>query len=1342
MIFALVARGQTTVPRFTMMSYSASVVENASIGTIVLSVVAQPATSIPPLCSNMSSITYSTIPSMLALFSIESDGAVVIRGHLDYETQQFHMFQVVAQDGCSEAMAEVNITVVNVDDSAPLCSTHLIYLSISESTPPSNTTFYLHCTDPDNSGATIIYSVAMGNDDGAFSISGSYLSTLRQLNYESNTQYLLVIHVTKTTYPSNVTEVIVFVTVLPTNEFSPVFSSSIQLSYNISESMTIGSSIASITAQDDDDGCDGIITYSLSTAQDCFTIDPSSGDLVLFCILDREMQDIYYITVVAKDNPVNGSLQRSNNITVELNVLDVNDNAPQFVKGIYTLSVLETVTNTVLLSLHCSDTDEGVNADIIYHILDDGNSLNHFYVDSRSGNLSVGNSLDYESQQFHQLKVQCSDNGEQQLSSTATVAIQVLSVDEYDPVIQLEHNGLYYVAEDSPVGIVITTVSATDLDTGPAGEVVFSINRSSDDINLHCPEGLFEIDSTSGSLYLLSMLDKEIELPFTPPVDYTYQCPLVVSNQHPDSRRATDVLRLSIGNVNDVTPACDQTLIIIEIFENFAIGNDVCSFACHDDDSPILTYSMADPLLPFGIVHNTTHVLVRLVGQLDYEAQTQYNFEVIISDTGIPPLSTAVMVYINVKNVNEHVPEFIVSSDSVSIAEDSRVGTIVCRFSASDNDSESDLYYTIVKGSDLVALDGVTGVLYLAASLDRETINDFYLTVQVGDADPVNPLTDVVHLNVTVSDVNDNAPIFTSPVYYVSLAETTLVGSSFHLPICTDNDDGINSLLSYQITLACLYPYDGSCTSITIESSPFSFNFSSREGIVTSMLDYEVTILYVFEVVCRDHGTPELSASAVMYVEVIPVNEFMPSFDSPSYNVTITEDVAVASSFLTVTASDSDSGVDGELSYNLSSSLGHFAIDHNTGMLFITQHLDREQQASYTLEVTASDNSPSGSRSTQVNIYITVGDVNDNHPLCEQETIIIRISELTSIGSSVIQLNCSDIDQLNTLHYAIHTGNEQGQFTIHDNGTITLSSLLDLPEYHLVVSVSDSFVSPLSVIVNCFVYVDKATNQHPPTFVFDTLEVNVTENEALGHHILQVTGADLDQDSGHLRYYLNESFGAFHLDAISGVLYLIQSLDYESQTSYNLSVTVADESQYFSAGSIIVHVVDVNDNGPLCDPSFITKVISDEVKVGQPVATLNCYDQDSGINSQLQFLLMQSNSDMFAVNKSTGEIFVTHDLSTSTSSCFLTILVSDKGTPVLTHIVIVEISIQKFPNDTAVEPPNEVITMEDEGKNNSLTVTFTHLTLELVSCIITWCALFTYLYFFPHSGMLVQKRNF
>ena len=176
-------------------------------------------------------------------------------------------------------------------------------------------------------------------------------------------------------------------------------------------------------------------------------------------------------------------------------------------------------------------------------------------------------------------------------------------------------------------------------------------------------------------------------------------------------------------------------------------------------------------------------------------------------------------------------------------------------FSANGNDCHGNLHCTILEGNDLVVLNEVTGQLYLTAPLDHEAVDQFNLTVQAVDGDLVNPLTATACLSVFIADINDNAPVFSSLVHYVNLAKTTVTGTSFDIPVCTDRDDGVNTLLSSQISSAYSYPYSGSSLYVPSNSStPFSFNFTTGEGVVTSMLDYKVATSFMFEIFCMDQG--------------------------------------------------------------------------------------------------------------------------------------------------------------------------------------------------------------------------------------------------------------------------------------------------------------------------------------------------------------------------------------------------------------------------------------------------------------------------------------------------------
>jgi len=1503
--------------------------ESERVGSTVLTVIANPASSMT--CPDFTTITYSILPPTVTQFRIESNGAIVIAEQLDYETQHSYTFSARAYDGCGEGTTSVNITVINVDDSAPACAFSVYYFGISESLLPFNTTYNLHCTDPDTLGSSIVYSISSGNAAGLFNISSGYLSTLSQLDYESESQHVLTFNVFKTSYPSAITEVTMIITVLPSNEFPPVFPSELQLIYNISESSPIGTSIANITAVDDDDGYDGNIMYSFPTPENHFIIDPVHGNLMLLHSLDREVQDMYTIAVIAKDSPPNNDTQLSGNIAIIVNVLDANDNVPVFPHDLYTVNVIETTDNIVLLSLQCSDADLGTNADITYQIIS-GDNWGQFNIDPLTGNLSVVDSLDYESQQFYHLKVMCSDNGTPSRSSVTSVVVEILSFNEFAPLPSISSDGLFMIREDSQVGQIITTISATDRDIGPAGVLVYSLNQTSGIAALECPPELFQIDPSSGSLYLLSSLDKEAELPFIPPTGYTYECQLIVSNLQP-ARQSVRPLRLMVENVNDVAPVCDPVLIVVEVFEDLAVGSYINAFACHDADSPVLVYDITDPdsSIPFIVAHNSTHGIVELSALLDYETQTSYNIEIGVSDEGSPTLSTIVMMRVNVKNINEHPPTFSTQSDSISIPEDAAVGMVLYTFSTIDGDSSNDRpCYTIV-GEDnngLVELDKLTGVLYLASSLDREAMDFFNVTVQVDDFDSINPLTGLMLLNVSITDINDQGPLFSSIISFTSLDETMAVGSEFTVPVCTDFDIGVNSALSCQISTACSYSIsDDLCIPMSVSSLPFSFNFYIGEASVTSSLDYETAVFYEMEASCRDQGTPRLSSTAVLFVEILPVNEFAPEFDSLLHSASIAENVSIGELVLRMTASDADGGLNGEVLYSLTEDFNHFAIDPNTGWLFITHSLDREQETIYNLHVIATD----GFLSVQASVEVIVTDVNDNIPYCSQVFRSTRIPELTPTGSIVVQLNCTDADQEDSLQYTILSGNTGDVFSVYSNGSIILSTSLHMEEvdlYHLSVSVSDSSPFPHSVMVECSVYIsrpnqppmfntssslnvsvplstmwgsfllsvsaydkeddrifyslnpslsfiaiDKFTgelylirslsrdhvgqhrfiitasdlvlnssgielsvvvvddiqyilmfeqflyfvsvaedeavnthlislqctnqygehvesthyhiptasqrdlffveeltgsvslkgsldfetanyhnvtvecsdridqstasilvtvlpvNEHTPLFDPNTIEVNVTEDSPIGQSITQVVAVDHDHNS-RLMYSLVEDFGLFHLDPFTGILYLQHSLDYEFQSVYNVPLIVRDEAPivHSSTGNIVINVVDSNDNNPVCSPSYVTKVVSDDIDVGDTVVRLNCFDIDTGVNSQLVFSIVHSNTDLFSVHQTTGDIVVARQLVASISSCFLTILVSDKGTPFLSTSVFVELNIpEQQPTQpdnisTTPNPTDEIVSLDVERYSNSISVTIVNMTLDLVS-IVYWCSM-------------------
>ena len=229
--------------------------------------------------------------------------------------------------------------------------------------------------------------------------------------------------------------------------------------------------------------------------------------------------------------------------------------------------------------------------------------------------------------------------------------------------------------------------------------------------------------------------------------------------------------------------------------------------------------------------------------------------------------------------------------------------------------------------------------------------------------------------------------------------ENTTAGSNITQLQCTDQDLGANSALVYSIT-------DGDPDSY--------FTISSSTGQITTakQLDFEDAKSYSLTVEARDSSSPISSQHASLsHVEVIvaPLNEHAPIFRQSSYNVTISEKITVGTSVLSIIATDSDSGSQGELTYTLSSG-SPFYIDAISGSITLKQALDYEAVTSYLLTVTATDGDLVSPKSTSVNVTVMLRDENDNAPTFTPTVYCVTISEDTAVITNILNLTCADAD--------------------------------------------------------------------------------------------------------------------------------------------------------------------------------------------------------------------------------------------------------------------------------------------------------------------------------------------
>lgn len=238
-----------------------------------------------------------------------------------------------------------------------------------------------------------------------------------------------------------------------------------------------------------------------------FRIDLETGELKVIGFLDRERESEYLLNVTVYDL---GKPQKSISRLLPITVLDENDCYPVFEKSLASLHVSESARNgTIIFRFNASDKDEGLNGKVTYRLITE---TSQFTIDRETGVLSISAPLDREKQDVYELRVRAIDGGERgsidgefpSLSSEAMIRIKIDDFNDCAPEFHLSDYNVR-VREDIPIGTVIATVTANDLDEGNNGEVLYAFGEGLGASG----EGFFKIDKFTGTIRSAKLLDFE-----------------------------------------------------------------------------------------------------------------------------------------------------------------------------------------------------------------------------------------------------------------------------------------------------------------------------------------------------------------------------------------------------------------------------------------------------------------------------------------------------------------------------------------------------------------------------------------------------------------------------------------------------------------------------------------------------------------------------------------------------------------------------------------------------------------------------------------------------------------
>ncbi|XP_063724486.1 neural-cadherin-like isoform X3 [Symsagittifera roscoffensis] len=689
----------------------------------------------------------------------------------------------------------------------------------------------------------------------------------------------------------NVNSVYVAITIIDVNDHPPKFDQDVYY-VNVKETTPIGEVLKTVTATDEDNVLDQIITYRIERGNigGAFEINHDSGVIKLVRPLDYDFgQQSYNLTVLASDGKLSGRAY------VQVNVIDENDEAPKFDMDLYVAEAVEnSPIGTVIIKVQAVDQDLYLNppGEVRYRLEGDG-ANDQFSINEVTGVVKIRKNLDREERPVWNLLVFAEDISPNVVPNSDQLASAELSIEVRD----VNDNAPYFILPDKrgtipenrPAPSLVMTMPAKDADENSV--ITYEL--------IDGPLDLFEIDPETSEIRTLQELDRE--------GDRGFQFELLVQAKDEDGAIATGVAFIEVSDVNDNPPFCERESYTISVSEGAISGQSVFIFNVEDKDSNAVngmnkvTISEGNINTVFDVTNPSSGGVVNLLissleerGIIDYESDRKtYNLTIDVWDDTFSNIPAKCKIDVTVLDYNDNAPIFDPSTvPAVEVDEDVAVGYVIATVHATDRDEDGqqDIRFEVDWETDVHDWFKVepdlnnprVGKVMVKNPLDREmvTIEDrtavYSFNVLAIDR-PSNiefpRLQGSIGIVVTIRDVNDNAPVWAEN-YKPEIRENEGPGTWVQIleAIDFDNDN------------------DGNGEPISIEwADPDTVNpdFELEKFPGTNMaklrnkrpFDREKTpsFLLEFELCDSPSANPQMCAIRPLVVSVLDENEFPPS---------------------------------------------------------------------------------------------------------------------------------------------------------------------------------------------------------------------------------------------------------------------------------------------------------------------------------------------------------------------------------------------------------------------------------------------------------------------------------
>ncbi|XP_068182558.1 uncharacterized protein [Antennarius striatus] len=1210
--------------------YTATIKENAPAGTFLLTVNASDSDE-----GVNSDIEYSLRGKIRGFTSQAFDldsrtGKLTVRRGLDYEEKQIYEMKVLAADkGAASLSTHCNVVVrvEDVNDNSPEIDITSLSSRIPEDAPPGTVVALMGVTDLDSGvNGQVVCSVPahLPFDLKASPDGQSYsLVTKGYLDKEITQTYEIKVTAKDLGTPALSSTKVIQVDVLDVNDNSPRFTES-PYTFYVTENNNAGMSVFAVSATDADGPENAAVTYSFSRNRgpiltSFLNINEVNGAISALKSFDFETLKTFQFQVVATDG---GTPSLSSNVTVNVFILDQNDNAPVILYPVSSNGSAEGVEEIprnvnaghLVTKVRAYDADIGYNGWLLFS-LQEVTDHSLFGLDRYTGQIRTLRSFTETDEAEHKLVILVKDNGNVSLSATATVIVRVVEPKEAFAASDVKSSAKDEEENNVTLYLMITLGSVSLLFViSIIVLIAMQCSKSSTD---YTSKYLQETNYDGTLCHSIQYRSGDKRYMLVGPRMSIGSTIVPGSNANtlvlPDRRKTSETALLNSG-------ATGFAEINIYFFFGFTMGergqrrrangwwlSGIFLLLFGRNILAQLRYSVPEEVQVGSPIGNVAKDLGLDIGSLTsrrfrivsgpnndlfqlnhngvLSVAKEIDREDLCDGSKVCSISLKIVVenpleihYVGVEitDVNDHSPTFPEMEQRLEIAEHTPPGTRFQIHAARDPDigtqsvrlyklSSNEYFDSEIKDSE----EGKIPFIVLKKPLDREQKAEHRLVFTAFDGgSPAK--SGSLNLTITVLDANDNRPMFGKDMYSVSLNENSPIGTLVMQLNATDLDEGLNGEIEYTF---------GKTQKKNVYDT-FELNNVTGEIRVKGKVDFEDTEVFRLNVQASDKGQLPWTSESRVVINIKDVNDNKPDIEITSLSNLVPEDSKPGTVISLISVTDRDSGLNGKVICKIMNDVPFGlipSIEESMFSLVTKGRLDRESVSHYDITITATD-CGEPPLSTVKSLSVKVSDVNDNRPVFSQYPLKVYLVENNIQGESIISVSAadSDLDENAAITYRIIRGEgTPGDMTSFLNinsetGIISALKSFDfetLKTFQFQVVATDGGTPSLSsnVTVNVFI-LDQ--NDNAPVILYPVSSNGSAEgveeiprNVNAGHLVTKVRAYDADIGyNGWLLFSLQEvtDHSLFGLDRYTGQIRTLRSFTETDEAEHKLVILVKD----------------------------------------------------------------------------------------------------------------------------------------------------------------------------------------